>query len=480
MFNSLRLMADAQSASEALRSSISPTISAMFTIGAVLCVLVVVFGGYYYMTSGSNPDKLERAKRTIRNAIIGLVIILGSGVLVSVMSNANPPRSTSPVQIEAPQPKVEQAVGIGDVVNEAIKGFVKGVVESVGQSVVGALKQFTTATPLMAQNGSVFNLWAVMVAITDILFLIVIGLIGFKIMTASSLGFEDYDLNTLLPQIILTFIVANLSIFAIDAIITVSNAMIQALMIGMSNEIIWTALGGLVIGAAAINIGVLLFVLVAIVLAVLLLVYYLKRIIILYIGAVLSPLIAMLWLVPVFRDFAIASAKIYISTIFALFVQVVILMLAVSLFAGLVQGEGNPFMTSLLAIATLSLLLTTNKTMNQLSILNLSNQGLRKLGSTFVKGFTHVADSMKETSKAPSVDVQRVSPSPVTPGGSSISSSSRLITGETRPAPISTAAAALTEGRNRNVVVAGGADKPNVNLTDIPSVKATRVRKEKQ
>ncbi len=433
------------------------------------------------MTSAGNPEKLERAKKTLRNAFIGFVVVLGAGALVAIMQNAYTLKPVSPVRITSQQPKVDAATGIGDVVNEAIQGFVGGVINSIGKPIIDALKQFTTATPLMAQNGAVFNLWVVIVAITDVLFLLVIGLIGFRIMGSSVLGFEDVDLRSLIPQIIMVFIIANLSIFAIDAIITVSNAMIQALLIGMSNDIIWTALGGLITTAATVNIGVLLFIAIAIILAVMLLIYYLKRLIILYIGAVLSPLIVLLWLLPSFRDFAISAAKMYITTIFVLFVQVVVLMLAVSLFSGLVQGEGNPFMTALLAIATLSVLLSTNKTMNQLTMMSAGSQGIRRLGNTFVRGVSHVASSVKQPSaaKQPSVSVSRMSSPAVSGARPTMPASTALATGETRQVSPRRAATALTERRAspQEVVVSGGATKPNVTLTETPARKKPRVPK---
>lgn len=452
----------------------------MITIAAVLCVLFIVFGGYYYMTSAGNPEKLERAKKTLRNAFIGFVVVLGAGALVAIMQNAYTSKPVNPVQITTQQPKVDESVGIGDVVNEAIKGFVKGVVDSIGKPIVDALKQFTTATPLMAQNGAVFNLWIVIVAIADVLFLLVIGLIGFRIMSSSVVGFEDVDIRSLIPQIILVFILANLSIFAIDAIITVSNTMIQALLIGMSNDIIWTALGTLIATAASVNIGVLLFIAIAIILAVMLLIYYLKRLIILYIGAVLSPLIVLLWLLPSFRDFAISAAKMYITTIFVLFVQVVVLMLAVSLFSGLIQGEGNPFMTALLAIATLSVLLSTNRTMNQLTMMSAGSQGMRKLGNTFVRGVSHVASSVKQSGVAkPAVSVSRTSNPAVSSARPTMPASAALATGETRQVSPRKAAAALTDkkGLSREVVVSGGAKKPNVTMTETPMRKTSRIPK---
>lgn len=52
--------------------------------------------------------------------------------------------------------------------------------------------------------------------------------------------------------------------------------------------------------------------------AVMLLVYYLKRLIVLYIRHFCPPLVALLWLLPSFKDFAVSSAKMYITTIFGL------------------------------------------------------------------------------------------------------------------------------------------------------------------
>lgn len=477
MLASLTLFAGAQAASETLKSGISPLFSTMITIAAVLCILFIVFGGYYY--SAGNPEKLERAKKTLRNAFIGFVVVLGAGSLVAIMQNAYTSKPVNPVQITAPQPKVDESVGIGDVVNEAIKGFVKGVVDSIGKPIVDTLKQFTTATPLMAQNGAVFNLWVVIVAIADVLFLLVVGLIGFRIMSSSVVGFEDVDIRSLIPQIILVFILANLSIFAIDAIITVSNAMIQALLIGMSNDIIWTALGTLIATAASVNIGVLLFIAIAIILAVMLLIYYLKRLIILYIGAVLSPLIVLLWLLPSFRDFAISSAKMYITTIFVLFVQVVVLMLTVSLFSGLIQGEGNPFMTALLAIATLSVLLSTGRTMNQLTMMSAGSQGMRKLGNTFVRGVSHVASSVKQSGVTkPTVSVSRTSSPAVSSARPTMPASTALATGETRQVSPRKAASALIDKKaSREVVVSAGTTKSNVSITETPIRKTPRVPK---
>lgn len=425
------------------------------------------------MTSAGNPEKLERAKKTLRNAFIGFVVVLGAAGLVAIMQNAYTSKPVKPHEIAVQQPKETEPAGLGDVVNEAIKSFIESAVQSVGEPIIELLKGFTTATPLLAQNGAVFNVWMVVVALVDVLFLLVVALIGFRIMSASVLGFEDVDIRSLIPQIILAFILANLSIFVIDAIITVSNAMIQALLIGMSNDIIWVALGTLIATAANMNIGILLFIAVAIILAVMLLIYYLQRMIVLYVGAVLSPLIVLLWLIPSFKDFAVAAARTYIITIFVLFVHVVILMLAVSLFSGLIQGKDNPFMTALLGIATLLVLLKTSRTMNQMALFSSGNQGMRKLGNTFVRGVSHMTSTARQSPK-PTVSVNRSSGMSVSGAQPTTPASTALATGETRQVTRRKAADALTKKQKspREVVVTPGTN-PNVTLTEKPSRRAS-------
>jgi hypothetical protein len=64
---------------------------AMTTILALAATAVVFFlvrGGYLYITSTGNPAALEDAKRTIRNALIGLVIIIAAAFLSNFLNDA--------------------------------------------------------------------------------------------------------------------------------------------------------------------------------------------------------------------------------------------------------------------------------------------------------------------------------------------------------------------------------------------------------
>ena len=51
-----------------------------------LAVLFLVYGGFQYMTSSGNPKQVETAKKTITYAIIGLVIVVLSGLIFQLLT----------------------------------------------------------------------------------------------------------------------------------------------------------------------------------------------------------------------------------------------------------------------------------------------------------------------------------------------------------------------------------------------------------
>ena len=190
----------------------------------------------------------------------------------------------------------------------------------------------------MAVNSSVFSLWLAIVGIADALFVLVVALLGFHVMSYATLGLEEIEFKHLLPQIGLAFLALNTSIFAVDALISLSNAMIHALYAAFPGTTVWQALTDVTKQSAAMGLVALLIMVVFLIFSVILVVYYVTRLVTLYLGAILSPLIVLLWLLPGFKDFAIAAAKTYLVTIFVLFVHVMILLLAASIFAGMVPS----------------------------------------------------------------------------------------------------------------------------------------------
>ncbi len=70
--------------------SFSSYLAAIYKVGiilaAILAVLMIVIGGIQYMMAAGNPGKLGDAKDTIWQAILGLLLVLGSWLILSTIN----------------------------------------------------------------------------------------------------------------------------------------------------------------------------------------------------------------------------------------------------------------------------------------------------------------------------------------------------------------------------------------------------------
>jgi len=62
-------------------------IDILLAFAAILAVLFIIIGGYKYIFSGVSEKSAESGKKTLINAIIGLVIIILSYAIITVLSN---------------------------------------------------------------------------------------------------------------------------------------------------------------------------------------------------------------------------------------------------------------------------------------------------------------------------------------------------------------------------------------------------------
>ena len=152
------------------------------------------------------------------------------------------------------------------------------------------------------------------------------------------------------------------------------------------------------------GLGALLMMIAFLIFSVILLVYYVGRLVTLFIGAVLSPIVAMVWLIPGFRDFAETAFKTYFITVFVLFVHVVILQLSASLFTGMAKSSGNDFpdtlMAMVLGLATILVLLKTQGVMMQFSYVSMGARNMRKL---FMNGVSYLTGQTRNVVSKSSV-----------------------------------------------------------------------------
>lgn len=362
------------------------TLYGFVVIAALAAVFFLIRGGYLYITSTGNPAALDEAKSTIKKALIGLAIVIAAGVISSIISASftQPVPGTNPTSINlVPIQPAETDGSLAQILLSAVSGFLKNIIQSATKPIIDGITSFLTTTPTLATNSVVFNFWLVMVGIADSLFVLVIALLGFHVMSASAFGFEELTLKELLPRIGLAFLVANTSIFIIDWIIKLCQVLIHAVLDatgGLGNAWIMNAFDPATLLSGTTALITLIFMVVFIVLAVVLLLFYISRLMVLALGAVMAPLLCLLWCIPKMTGFAESAAKAYLVMVFTLFIHVVIIQLASAFLTIPGQDGANPFTSILVGIALFSILLKTSSTMIQLILTSQSTGVFRKFG----------------------------------------------------------------------------------------------------
>jgi hypothetical protein len=384
-----------------VKGDIAPFIKILSLISLVLCTLYLIFGGFRYMTSAGDPSSLMHAKKIIKNSLIGLVIVLSAATLSGLLSNAYGSPSSTAVNKQVPTisqiTPESKSSGIIDIIIKTITGVLDNIVQTVASPFLKGLSYFTTGTPLIEANSSAFNLWLIVTGIADGLFTLVIVLLGLHVMSFSTLGLDEVNLTQLLPRIGLAYLLINSSIFIIDAVISLSNMMIQVISHGQSVSAVWQSLTTVVQHSSSYGLATLIIMVIFLVFSVILIVYYVGRLVTLYLGGVLAPLIVLVWILPGFRDFALTATKKYFTLVFVLFVHVVILELAASIIVGVVNGSTNssPLMALIVGLATLICLLKTQGVMSQLSIAAIGPKTARQIGQRLILNLNYLS---RETS----------------------------------------------------------------------------------
>lgn len=57
---------------------------ALYVVGYI-AVFFVLYGGFQFLTGGSNPSQIEKARKTILNAVVGLVISISAVIIVNLI-----------------------------------------------------------------------------------------------------------------------------------------------------------------------------------------------------------------------------------------------------------------------------------------------------------------------------------------------------------------------------------------------------------
>jgi hypothetical protein len=386
----------------------SNTLSVLIALASLASAFFLIRGAFQYITSTGKPEEVDSAKKTIRNALIGLVLVISAGVFSSLLQNAfitpSNGSATSVLTLKPIQP-VTPSNGLTQVIIDAMIGFIQTIIQSAAKPLIDGIISFLTITPSLLSNSVVFNFWLVIVGIVDSLFAIVIAILGFNVMSASTFGFDELELKHLLPRIGLAFLAANTSIFIIEWVISICNMLIQAVLGatgGLTHAWVLYAISPQLITGGQNGVGgavliTLIFMLLFVILSIMLLIFYISRLIVISVGAVLSPFICLLWLLPGFTDFATISIKTYLITIFTVFVHVVIIQLASSFLTLPGQSGTNSLISILVGVATFFTLLKVPGMIIQFAFYSATSSVVRKLGGEITNVFSSSKSKTEET-----------------------------------------------------------------------------------
>ena len=56
-------------------------LTTVYAWAGIICVLIIVIGGYIYVTANANPQRIKRGKDAILYAVVGLVFIIMAFVI---------------------------------------------------------------------------------------------------------------------------------------------------------------------------------------------------------------------------------------------------------------------------------------------------------------------------------------------------------------------------------------------------------------
>ncbi len=64
---------------------ITKSINLLLYLGGAIAVLFVIIGGYQYLTSGGNEEAAEKGRKTVTNAIIGILLMALAFTIINVV-----------------------------------------------------------------------------------------------------------------------------------------------------------------------------------------------------------------------------------------------------------------------------------------------------------------------------------------------------------------------------------------------------------
>lgn len=179
--------------------------------------------------------------------------------------------------------------GVGNLVTSAIDSWLKGLADAALAPVLHVLGSALSHTPEVTGVGRVRSLWGFTDGLASALVILFVMAGAVLVMTHETLQ-TRYALKDILPRLVAGVVLANLSLLASGAAVSLADALSTGLLGSGANGAETRSLGHLVASATAGGVFLVILGLVAALLAVVLLCTYVARVAILVVLVVAAPL----------------------------------------------------------------------------------------------------------------------------------------------------------------------------------------------
>jgi hypothetical protein len=222
-------------------------------------------------------------------------------------------------------------VDITHQVIQAINGWLQSLAAGTLEPALRAVGQLLFQTPQYDAIPEVEKAWSTVRNITDAVF--VLAVLGAGLLVMASGTFEtEYSVKRLMPRLALAAVLSNASLAITGILIRIENAVVTALLGADPSTTIWSQVtAGLAAPNPSQQVISSLIALAAAVLAVLLIVVYIARDLILLVATVMAPLALATYSLPQTEEIARLWWRIYAAALFVQVLQAVLISIGVQL-----------------------------------------------------------------------------------------------------------------------------------------------------
>ena len=73
---------------DTIQSQIGNIIQTVLTFSGVALLLVILYGGFLWMTAGGNPEQVKKGQAWLKNGVIGIIIVFSAYIIADFVIDA--------------------------------------------------------------------------------------------------------------------------------------------------------------------------------------------------------------------------------------------------------------------------------------------------------------------------------------------------------------------------------------------------------